>query len=31
MSNFTTYVNNLKKIANNINVDYNKKYINITV
>ena len=31
MSNFTTYFNNLKTIAKNINVDYNEKYINIPV
>ena len=31
MSNFTTYFNNLKKIAKNINVDYTKEHINIPV
>ena len=30
MSNFTTYFNNLKKIAKNINVDYIKKIYKYT-
>ena len=30
MSNFTTYFNNLKKIAKNINVDYTKKIYKYT-
>ena len=31
MSNFTTYFNNLNKIAKNINVNYTEKYINMPV